>query len=369
MKADATTSQVVRFEVLPGLPGEGPLPLHFHTGHPTPWAEGIVIRFRNEDGTEWVGNFQSRSGGAEAILWPEANAVAVIAGGDFYLIDAKDPDSYTTLGSQCIASEVVLNEHRNVLVVAEGYGLHAFDTNRNRIWLKGPSGFIRRIVGSAGTSVTVEIEDEDGGPLARPPEIVQISMEEESVDDRRYLDRLFAFLEAHPSVDRIEPGLSTVEVQALERQFKFMFPPDLRTLFGFMVPVGKHFPNWRGDPAELQEWFDWPFEGICFDVEHNGFWLPAWGSKPTEAQARREIVRHAIAAAPRLIPIYSHRYVPSAPCSDGNPVFSVYQTDIIYSGNDLADYFHHEFGVPLPTWAARKPKPIWFWEHSLSWRY
>ena len=366
MKADLSTSRIFGWEVLPGLPGDGPVPLHFHPGHPTPWKEGLVIRFWNEDGTEWVGNFQGCSGRAEALLWPEASAVAVDAGDFFYLIDANDPGSYTTLGSEYIANAMVLDEHRNVLVVAAGYGLRAFDLNRNRLWDKGSGGFIRRIIGCEGTTVTVEIEDEDGGPLARPSEIVQISIEEESVDDRRYLERLFATLDSHPEVDRMEPGLSDAEVQALERQFKFMFPPDLRSLLRFMIPVGSHFPNWRGDPAVLQDRFDWPFEGICFDVEHSRFWLQEWDLKPANAQARREIVGHAVADVPRLIPIYSHRYIPSAPSSEGNPVFSVYQTDIIYYGNDLADYFHKEFGVPLPTWAARTPTPILFWDELLK---
>ena len=54
MSADANTSRIARWEILPGLPGDGPVPKHFHTGHPTPWAEGFVVRFWNDDGTEWV---------------------------------------------------------------------------------------------------------------------------------------------------------------------------------------------------------------------------------------------------------------------------------------------------------------------------
>jgi hypothetical protein len=162
--------------------------------------------------------------------------------------------------------------------------------------------------------------------------------------------------------------LSDVEIQALERRFKCGFPPDLRGLLQFVVPIGKHFPNWRGDPDELQKRFDLPFEGVWFDVEHSGFWLPEWGAMPSDPQARREIVRQAISEAPRLFPIFSHRYVPNGPYRNGNPIFSVHQTDIIYYGNDLADYFHHEFQVPLPEWAAREPRPIRFWDDALKWR-
>lgn len=47
----------VGWEVLTGLPGDGPIPYHFHLGHPSPWAEGLVVRFWKADGSSWVGNF------------------------------------------------------------------------------------------------------------------------------------------------------------------------------------------------------------------------------------------------------------------------------------------------------------------------
>jgi hypothetical protein len=297
------------------------------------------------------------------LLWPEANAVAVIAGGHFYLIDGDDPNLYSTFGRRCIVNGMMLDEHRQILVVVADYRAHAFDVRRRPLWVKGPGSCINRIVSFAGTVMTVEIEDETG----RLSETAEISTAEESVDDRRYLDRLVKILGTHPEVERFDPGLSLVEIQALERRFKFMFPPDLKGLLKFVVPIGKHFPNWRGDPDELQKRLDLPFEGIWFDVEHNGFRLPEWGATPSDPQARREIVRQAILDAPRLFPIFSHRYIPAEPNKSGNPVFSVHQTDIIHYGNDLANYFHREFQVPLPVWAAREPRPIWFWDDALGW--
>jgi len=44
-----------------------------------------------------------------------------------------------------------------------------------------------------------------------------------------------------------------------------------------------------------------------------------------------------------LIPIYSHRYIPSRHCEINNPIFSVHQTDIIYYGENLEEYFKVEF--------------------------
>src|SRR5262249_17955195 len=45
----------------------------------------------------------------------------------------------------------------------------------------------------------------------------------------------------------------------------------------------------------------------------------------------------------KLIPLISHRYLPEEPHEAGNPVFSVYQSDVIYYGTDLIDYFEREF--------------------------
>jgi hypothetical protein len=216
-----------------------------------------------------------------------------------------------------------------------------------------------------------------GGPFShlnliqkrdKPLEIAQISTEPQSVADRRYLDLLFEVLETRPEVEGFEPGLSEAEIRAIERRFGLMFPPDLRGILRFRVPLGRGFPPWRGDLVELQRHFDWPFEGICFDVEHNGFWLAAWGSKPLNPNRRSDIVLEKLSTASRLIQIYMHRYIPSAPCQNGNPVYSLHQTDIIHYGNDLAGYFHQEFRVPLPDCAARTPRPIGFWDDALVWR-
>src|SRR4051812_43629163 len=90
--------RIVRYEVLAGLPGEGPVPLHFHIGHPTPWTEGIVIRFFYEDGTDWVGNFQGHWS-RQIVLWSEADAIVVLAMHNLYLLDARSPEHYITVPS------------------------------------------------------------------------------------------------------------------------------------------------------------------------------------------------------------------------------------------------------------------------------
>ena len=142
-----------------------------------------------------------------------------------------------------------------------------------------------------------------------------------------------------------DAGLTPDEFAAIEHEYGFRFPPDLREFLGYALPVSENWFDWRRDSrAEIMRGLEWPYEGICFDIEHNSFWLELWGPKPTALADAFSIARAAIDAAPRLIPICGHRYLPDRPCESGNPVFSVYQTDIIHYGSDLYDFFCNEFG-------------------------
>ena len=161
-------------------------------------------------------------------------------------------------------------------------------------------------------------------------------------------------------------GLSSEEMRDIENEFSFSFPDDLAEFLSIALPVSDRFPDWRnGARDDLRKWLDVPYAGIVFDVENNNFWLPEWGDRPDNLEQTKQVVRKLIDNAPTLIPIYAHRMIPDRPNHSGNPVFSVHQTDIIYYGCDLRDYFVHEFfsrsgmGVwPIATETTRK---IEFW--------
>ena len=165
---------------------------------------------------------------------------------------------------------------------------------------------------------------------------------------------------------QFDNGMTDAELDACEEEFGFHFPADLREFLGHALPVSDRFPNWRGgDREDLKSWLQLPVEGIVFDVQHNGFWLPEWGERPSDADAAAEVVRTLVAEAPKLIPIYAHRMIPDRPATAGNPVFSVHQTDIIYYGCNLRDYFLHEFFADkgLSHWPpANSVRPIEFWD-------
>jgi len=171
-----------------------------------------------------------------------------------------------------------------------------------------------------------------------------------------------ALLSALARTIAIAPGLSDDELHEAERTFSIRFPPDLRLFLSRGLPAGDRFPDWRARDATIDERLRWPEEGILFDVDQ-GLWPAALGQKPADAAQARAQASAAVRAAPRLIPVFSHRYLPAEPLRAGNPVFSVYQSDIIRYGDDLTSYLQHEFGFRLP----REPDPdsgrrIRFWD-------
>ncbi len=149
-----------------------------------------------------------------------------------------------------------------------------------------------------------------------------------------------------------EQGLTLQEVRQIEAHYRFLFPPDYRDFLMNALPVSnkkelrpKGFVDWRnGNEAQIFEMLSWPYKGICFDIEHNGFWLPGWGVQPEKLEDSLSVAKDAINRAPVLIPIYDHRYIPSKPEEAGNPILSVWQTDIICYGRDLYEYLENEFG-------------------------
>jgi hypothetical protein len=65
-----------------------------------------------------------------------------------------------------------------------------------------------------------------------------------------------------------------------------------------------------------------------------------------------------------MVPIYGHRYLPAGRGTFGHPVLSMWHTDIIYYGLDLADYIDREFGRVDPDQDEDRWRPqatVEFW--------
>ncbi|MDP4119049.1 MAG: SMI1/KNR4 family protein [Bacillota bacterium] len=146
-----------------------------------------------------------------------------------------------------------------------------------------------------------------------------------------------------------ESGLSLQEIDSVESLYDIKFPPDLKEFLCIALPITNNFVNWRdmseGNIRSIKDRLIWPLEGMIFDIEHNEFWYSGWGIKPNDLKEAINVCKNEMTKVPKLIPIYSHRYIPSQPQEAGNPIFSVYQTDIIYYGEDLLSYLQIEFDI------------------------
>lgn len=176
---------------------------------------------------------------------------------------------------------------------------------------------------------------------------------------------------------QIGPGLTDTEIARIERTYQFEFADDHRAFLAAGLPLNNPpeegqtwsapWPDWRdGDPGGLREQLGWPVEGALFDVG-NGLWLPAWGQRPASTSQALDTARRHLAQAPKMIPVYAHRYLPAGRGTHGHPVLSIWQTDIIVYGTDLANYIDNEVGGSewfiSPDWAP--PPMVSFWSEFL----
>jgi hypothetical protein len=175
-------------------------------------------------------------------------------------------------------------------------------------------------------------------------------------------------------------GISVDEIATLERTWAVRFPPDwylfLRLIHaadrapgtsirgsllapppeeGMRRPFCRMFDfyNWLLDTELLREYLDWPLDGLLFDVEHINLWHEHWGRKYPQLEDRKKRVTELVAGAPKLIPLTGHRFLVADPCYAGNPVLSVWQSDIVPWAVDIREFFFNEFrGFLRP---ARRP--------------
>jgi hypothetical protein len=153
-------------------------------------------------------------------------------------------------------------------------------------------------------------------------------------------------------------GYTQAQLDCAQDRFNLIFPPDLVALLKERRPLDGH--DWM-DELAIRRALDWPFEGLLSSVQRGFLWWPEWGERPTDPGAREEVFRSVFSRASKMIPLIAHRYLPEEPHEAGNPVFSIYHSDVIYYGADLADYFDREFaGWNHRSWPDNiKCIPFW----------
>jgi hypothetical protein len=115
----------------------------------------------------------------------------------------------------------------------------------------------------------------------------------------------------------------------------------------------------------LRERLARPVEGVLFDVLEHGFWYDGWGPRPADDDAAVSAARTGLVTAPRMVPVYSHRYLPAGRGAAGHPVLSIYRTEVLCYGADLTGYLHREFGIGAqPDQPCRST--VSFWSRLIS---
>ncbi|WP_197380795.1 hypothetical protein [Mycolicibacterium mengxianglii] len=164
----------------------------------------------------------------------------------------------------------------------------------------------------------------------------------------------------------IEAGLTDAEFEHIEQLLGFEFSDDHRAFLAAGLPVGASWPNWRSEGRKsLQKRLQLPLDGILFAVEWNDFWADGWGARPARMKDALRSANYYLARVPRLVPVYSHRYLPAGRGSFGHPVLSVIQTEVTACGAHLADYIDLEFGSEAADLAPARPT-VEFWSDLIA---
>lgn len=140
-------------------------------------------------------------------------------------------------------------------------------------------------------------------------------------------------------------GLSEQEFQKISQEYGIDFPVELKEFYSVALPISEDFYNWRDFSSDnvnsIKEAMKIPFDGI-YEFADEVYWCDDWGEEPEE-EDKISIIREKLKTAPKLIPIYSHRYMPMIDKANV-PILSIYDTDIIYYGENIESYLEIEFG-------------------------
>lgn len=175
------------------------------------------------------------------------------------------------------------------------------------------------------------------------------------------------FLEIKKKGLLVNKGLSEKEIVEIEQFYQIKFAPDHKLFLKHGLVIGDRFYNWRDDSKnnvkKIKEMLDWPLEGIIFDYENNNFtYSYEDGNGFHFLSSVHEFKVWYEANVPKLIPIYGHRFMSPVPENIGSPVYSIYQTDIIYYGANIFTFFDNEFQFDLninyPKWETDQT-PFW----------
>ena len=152
-------------------------------------------------------------------------------------------------------------------------------------------------------------------------------------------------------------GLTNDMLANVEKTYEICFPDSLKEFYLTALPISfenTNFPRWDDfspkNIAVIRQRISAPYQWLKQDIER-GFWLPAWDGKTID-----ELFENA----PKIIPIYSHRYAPMLNYANP-PVISTVGRDAVCYGVSLEDYLLREFCNGNTSFAEMKVPYIPLW--------
>lgn len=161
---------------------------------------------------------------------------------------------------------------------------------------------------------------------------------------------------------RWKAGMTQQEIDQVEKEFGAAFPSEYRAFLATLNAPNKPALWFLFEGDELKSapprniFTDWSqgmddavrvendlIAGILFDVEHGAFWHDAWGERPDHAAQRAKHITDLVRAAPKLIPLHSHRFLVAGLDLEPTPVLSVMQSDVIYYADCIEDCLAADF--------------------------
>lgn len=130
---------------------------------------------------------------------------------------------------------------------------------------------------------------------------------------------------------QFEKGLTQEEIELAEKIYDIKFPKSLSEFLMTALPVSKDFYNWRNmeesNVSFIKQIIELPKMNIYNEADEI-CWNEEWGEK--------------LVNAPKLIPIFAHRYIPMVN-GEEIPILSIHGVDVIYYAKTLEEYINAEF--------------------------
>lgn len=161
---------------------------------------------------------------------------------------------------------------------------------------------------------------------------------------------------------QFEEGLSENEIIKIQELYQFIFPNDYKIFLKKVLPISVGFYNWRDFSddnikyihAVMQE----PFNNLRESIK-DIYWCEKWGEEFNKKE-QEKIIFEKINNAPKLIPIFSHRYIPIIDAKE-SPIISIRGIDVICYGENLNRYLFNEFVANKPIDLVNSIEYIPFW--------